>query len=205
MKNILPIIVLLLSNTCALLSQDTVNIQPEIQEIEAEKNAKYYPQSRMVGLNITPLLTQFIPFNRADPTEIGPYYIRFKNYKRGKNAVRFALGVSIVPDDFFGEDDNAFLHLQLGFERRKNITDRWSYTRGLDAVFSGGNFNLPGDNSNEDIAHLGIGLPWGMEYALAPRITISTETELLLLITDNGLSFRFLPPVGLFLNYYFTK
>jgi hypothetical protein len=205
MKNLLLIACFWGLNTPLLVAQDTVKV--ERTELKIEKSAsKYYPKSRMAGLNVTPLLTQLIPFNRADPRDFGPFLMRFKNYKNSNNAVRFGLGVQILGEDIFFSDEasKTFLHIHWGWERRKNISDRWAYTKGIDAVAFVGGLNLPGEGSSEE-ANLGIGLPWGIEYAIAPRITLSTEAELAILVGGFGPTIRLLPPVGLFLNYYFTK
>jgi hypothetical protein len=204
MKKLLLIACFLGFNACFISAQDTITATRANIEILPQVS-KYYPKSRMAGFNITPLLTQLIPFNRADPRDIGPFLMRFKNYKNGKTAVRFGLGVDINENDFFVDGNQPFIHIHWGWERRKNITDRWSYTRGIDAVAFVGPFNIPGDSRNSDASSVGIGLPWGIEYAIAPHITLSTEVELAILLGDFGPNIRLLPPVGLFLNYYFTK
>jgi hypothetical protein len=192
-------------STQLLTAQDTISV--ERSSIETSPlTSKYYPKSRIIGLNMTPLLTQLIPFNRADPRDFGPFLMRFKNYKNGKNAIRFGLGVQILGEDIFfsTEESKTFLNIQWGWERRKNISDRWSYTKGIEAVALIGNSNLPNERNSESVS-VGVGLPWGIEYAIAPRITLSTEIELVLLVSEFGPTIRLLPPVGLFLNYYFTK
>ncbi len=161
----------------------------------------YYPKARVAALNMTPLLTHLIPFNRVNPQQSGPFQARFRYYRKGSRAFRFGLGVGIDPDDVAGKN---FLHLQLGLERRFNISERWAYYRISEIIGSIGPLNIPGeDNTNvDDTGGIGLGFGLGIEFALAPRITLTTETELIGLLSGEGLGIRFIPPVGLFLNYY---
>ncbi|MEO6759650.1 MAG: hypothetical protein ABIO24_09370, partial [Saprospiraceae bacterium] len=55
---------------------------------------------RIAGLNMTPLVTQLVPFNRSNPREAGPFLLRFKRYgPQYKSAFRFSLGIHLVPDE----------------------------------------------------------------------------------------------------------
>jgi hypothetical protein len=96
--------------------------------VETAKTNDFYPKARVVGLNMTPLITHFVPFNRADPKQAGPFLIRFRNYGKKNNAFRLGLGVSILSDDFTDNITDNFLHLQIGWEKRKNISQRWATT-----------------------------------------------------------------------------
>lgn len=158
---------------------------------------------KIVGFNMTPLVTQLIPFNRSSPRLAGPYLIRFKRYgATGKRAFRFSLGLTTAtPDDV---DTKVGANLGFGWEKRRGFARRWTYTRGFDIALLLGNNNLP-DFTTTGNAILALGPLWGLEYTLAPRITLGTETSLLLGVNA---AFEFLPvfqvvpPVGLFLHYY---
>lgn len=83
---------------------------------------------RIVGLNMTPLVTQLVPFNRSSPDAAGPFLLRFKRYgSQNKTAFRFSLGVHLTPDD-----DGEFEEPQInGWEKRRSMSKHWGYTRGL--------------------------------------------------------------------------
>jgi hypothetical protein len=171
--------------------------------VETAKTNDFYPKARVVGLNMTPLITHFVPFNRADPKQAGPFLIRFRNYGKKNNAFRLGLGVSILSDDFTDNITDNFLHLQIGWEKRKNISQRWAYYRAFDFILSVGNNKTPGgNNDNDDTGGLGVGFGMGMEYAIARNVTLSTEAQLMLLL-PRGI--ELVPPVGLFLNYYIAR
>ncbi|HNL38402.1 MAG TPA: hypothetical protein PKH43_04700 [Saprospiraceae bacterium] len=92
----------------------------------------------------------------------------------------------------------------MGWEKRRSLGGRWSYTRGFDFVILGGDLNIPGTNQSSETAFLGGGPVWGLEYFIQPRISIGTEASLIVgLVPDFGFAVDFIPPVGLFLNHYF--
>lgn len=158
---------------------------------------------KVIGLNMTPLLVQLIPFNRSNPSVTGPFYISTKSYKRANQGFRFGIGLDIDPaGDEQGEE--AFLNLRLGWEKRKAFSQRWAYYGGFDFQFIGGDLNIPGAK-NEESGAFGIAPVWGIEYALTEHIYISTETTLFLGIDfglfENVPRFEFIPPVALFLNF----
>lgn len=159
---------------------------------------------KSIGLNMTPLVTQLIPLNRSDPREAGPYLVHFKTFGlRNRHAFRFSLGLHIVPDENsdFGDPQ---LNIAMGWEKRRSLGGRWAYTRGFDFVLLAGDLNVPGNDQSEDTAFLGGGPVWGIEYFVAPRISIGTEASLIIgVVPDFGFAADIIPPVGLFLNHYF--
>lgn len=157
---------------------------------------------KIVGFNTTPLLAQLIPFNRSNPREVGPYLMRFKRYKPNGRAFRFSMGINM---NFTNDDNEIGVNFGFGRERRRGFAQRWVYTRGFDFNILLGNINLPGQSTANGVI-LGCGPLWGLEYALAPHITVGTETALVmgLSLSDFGLnlSFQIIPPVALFVHYY---
>lgn len=202
MRRLLVFAVLLLfamdSRAQFYLTPDTA----KTQVISPKRYNEYFPPARITALNMSPLLTYLIPFNRSNPRLSGPIQARFRYARKGKAAFRMGLGVSILNN--VDGDDNNFLNMELGWEKRRNISKRWAYVRSTQLFFSAGRVNVPGSTLSEGQVP-GIGLSWGMgvEYALAKGITLSTEAMLLApFLNDDGFNFEFLPPVGLFLNYY---
>ncbi len=159
---------------------------------------------RIAGLNMTPLVTQLIPFNRSNPREAGPFLLRFKRYgQRAKTAFRFSLGLHVVPDDN-GDVNDPQLNLAFGWERRRSISRRWSYSRGFDFMILGGAMNVPGTDNTEAFT-FAIGPMYGIEYFLDPRMSIGCEAVLALGFSPDaeGIILEIIPPVGIFLNHYF--
>lgn len=176
---------------------------------QANKDSLLYQKLRMVtgykivGLNMTPLLVQLIPFNRSNPRVTGPFYISTKTYKKANQGFRFGIGLDVDPA---GDEDaeEAFFNIRIGWEKRKAFSQRWAYYGGFDFMLIGGDLNISGTKSEETGA-FGIAPVWGIEYALTEHIYISTETALFLGI-DFGVfesvpRFEFIPPVSLFLNF----
>ena len=97
MQNVLFVLLLAAFATVvdAQSPSDTVKINPEPKQFR-----------KIVGLNLSPLVTQLIPFNRSDPKEAGPYLVRFKSYgPKGKSAFRFSMGIHLIPDGNGDADD----------------------------------------------------------------------------------------------------
>lgn len=158
---------------------------------------------KIVGLNMTPLLVQLIPFNRSNPRVTGPFYLSTKKYKKPNAGFRFGIGLDIDPA---GDEEGreAFLNLRIGWEKRKAFSQRWAYYGGFDFMFIAGDLNILGAKSEETGA-FGIAPVWGIEYALTEQIYLSTETALFLGIDFGAFDavprFEFIPPVSLFLNF----
>ena len=159
---------------------------------------------RITGLNMTPLVTQLVPFNRADPNAAGPFLLRFKRYgARNKTAFRLSMGLHLTPDDN-DEFDDLQLSLAFGWEKRRSINRHWGYTRGFDIMLLGGDLNIPG-NTNTESAIIAVGPLWGVEYFFAQRMSIGVEAVLALGFSPASeiIVIDILPPVGIFLNHYF--
>ena len=180
-----------------------LNAQSDSTKIDLNPGPKQF--RKIVGLNMSPLVTQLIPFNRSDPKEAGPFLVRFKAYgPKGKSAFRFSLGLHVIPNGNGDFDDPQF-NLALGWERRKSISRRWSYTKGFDFMILAGDLNIPGNRSDANFVAFAAGPLWGIEYFIDRRISIGVEAALIIGFSpdDESVVFDVLPPVGLFLNHYF--
>jgi hypothetical protein len=176
------------------IAQDTLVIS---------KSENFMPR-RQVCLNLSPLAMQFVPFNRSDPRLIGPYITRFKwAGTNRKSAFRISLGLNIDASD--DNERNQYFNFGLGWDRRRNINKKWSHTRGMEFVLWAGNRNIPAQlNNNNFGVLLGVAPLWGIEYALSRHVTLGTEAQMVLATDlDNGPVITIIPPVGLFLHYYF--
>jgi hypothetical protein len=175
------------------------------QENESEEKAtiNYYPSGRntYVGLNMTPLIGQLVPFNRQSQIASGPYFVHFRRFVEN-SAFRFSLGWQLVPDiNGSNEPFDQFFNMRFGLERRKHIFGRWAYNWGLDVLFIGGSPNL-GNSSRVEVL-FGGGITWGLEYQINNHLSVNIETAMIISIAAPGL--RFIPPVGINLNYVLPR
>lgn len=186
----LYLLLLLLSLASALPAQEHLFQQPE-------------GRFHAVGMNATPLLVQFIPFNRSNPKVLGPYFITYRAQKLNGRAFRLALGWDVNANGFSGDESNNHFNFRIGTERRRPIHERWSYSMGWDVGLSAGDFNLPGEKDG-DSGFLGLGPTWGFEFFLTPVVSLSTEVSLWLGLglEDGEARLQVVPPVALYLNVW---
>lgn len=154
----------------------------------------------VVSLNTTSLLIQLIPFNRSNPTLVGPYSVSFARYKEKNRAFTVAMGFNL--GDQADRENNIFLNLKVGWEKRKAFYQNWYYTKAWDIFLSGGGgFNTPGGDI-DDTFIIGTGPTWGIGYNFNPIVGIHLETSLLLGLDFNfgTPDFRFIPPVALYFH-----
>ena len=178
--------------------------------LTAQETAKIEPLPmpyRTVGINTTPLLVQLIPFNRSNPRVTGPYYMTWRSYRinrRGQvGGFRMALGADL--SDVDDESFQAFINFRFGWERKKVIHERWSYSSGLDFMIFGGDLNIPG-GKDQDAAGFGFGPVWGIEYDLARHVSLSIETALFIgTAAESGFKLEFIPPVSIYMNFKIPK
>ncbi len=186
---------------CLLCGFADVQAQSVRDSLRTPIAARY---RRVVGLNMTPLITKLVPFNRSNPNEAGPFLLRFKHYgPRNKTAFRFSMGMHISPDEN-GEINDPQFSVAIGWEKRRSISKHWGYTRGFDFMFLAGDLNIPG-STNSDNATLAIGPLWGMEYFFDQRMSLGVEATLAVgvSLSQETIVIDVLPPVGIFLNHYF--
>ncbi len=150
----------------------------------------YYSRGKEIGLDFTSLLDRFIPFNfiQQNSALAG---IKFKKY--GKSiGFRLAFGGNL---DSFG--DNPFLYFSVGYEKRRQIHNRWTYTRGWELYGFGDSRNDRDENG------LGISRFYGIEYNINDKMFVSTEAALQLGIQDGFPDINFNIPTTLFFNIRF--
>ncbi len=173
-----------------------------IVELSNEPKYELPERYKMIGLNMTPLLTQLIPFNRSNPLVAGPYMMTYRSY-RDNNAFRFGLGANLTNESF--NNSTATFNMRMGWEKKKSFYESWSYSFGLDFFISGGGFNLSNASNNES-GVFGTGVVWGIEYFVNPKVSLNVETAFYLGAGgDDGPTILFIPPVGLTLNFLVPK
>ena len=191
---------IIMANTL-LAQKDSVEIVNTVKPADTAKITMAILKVKQVCFNITPLASQFIPFNAINPFTTGPVNIGIKIFNNNL-AYRFGVGVNLVTNDLTNE--NLHLNLRNGFEIRKKINEKWYYAHGCDALLSLGNLNLPGNTAGDVTVLIGVAPFWGVEYSFGKNLSLSTETSLLIGIDSNGeggnLRLQFIPPIALFLN-----
>jgi len=180
----------------------------EIKAQEKDNNSLLYElphRHKMVGLNMSPLLVQLIPFNRSNPNVTGPYSLNYRSF-RGNSAFRFGLGAFVDTDFFDTGQTSPHFNLRIGWEKRKSFYKRWAYSFGLDFFGSAGGFNIQGGGGSGEEGSAGMGFVWGTEYFINPKISLSVESQFLIgFLTFDGPSIIFIPPVALYLNFVVPK
>lgn len=156
-------------------------------EIDAQE------KSREVGLNMTQLISQFIPF-KGNSSLSGPFSFL---YRRGKNNRFFNLqiGARVDTDQF----ETNFLNFQVGYLRKRDLGHKFKYYNSINFLASAGGLNSPGTEFNDDFAGTGFSLGLGFEYNITESIFLATETTFLLVVGSEG-RLDILPPVALFLG-----
>lgn len=158
------------------------------------------PTTRMFSMNMTPLLTMLIPFNRTNPKVTGPYMIQTAKY-RGNNFSRFALGVDL-DEQSDPEQRDSYFNLRLGWGKQRQLHDRLTFWVSGDAMLSLGDLNILGTKSENGLK-IGGGPTWGVQYKIAKGVSLGTETSLFFGIDVDDFTtvlFEFVPPVSLFFN-----
>jgi hypothetical protein len=163
-------------------------------------------KARYVGINITPLVTQFIPLNRTNPRISGPYNFIYKRFNEKGSAFVVAAGVDVL--EFGASESNFHLNIRLGWEERRAFYYNWQYAFGASALWTMGNFNTPGATSNGSDLSIGIAPTFSVGYALNETISMGTETMLYIGFineSNEGINISFVPPVAIYLNFKLTN
>jgi hypothetical protein len=165
------------------------------EEDQYEDDPYFWSYTKEVGLNFTPLISKFVPFNLGE-NEAGLIGLKYKKYY-SKRAFKMDFGVNISEDDI-DNGANPFAYLGLGIETRYPITKdkKIAYTSAFDLFFS-----AEGVDGNPI---LGFSKGYGLEYHFTKRIFLSTEAALQIGRNldefSDGLVLKFLLPTAIFVN-----
>jgi len=160
-----------------------------------EDDPYFWSYTREVGLNFTPLISKFVPFNLGE-NEAGLIGLKYKKYY-SKRAFKIDFGVNISEDDI-DNGANPFAYLGLGIETRYPISKdkKISYSSAFDLFFS-----AEGVDGNPI---LGFSKGYGLEYHFTKRIFVSTEAAFQIGRNldefSDGLVLKFLLPTAIFVN-----
>jgi len=152
-------------------------------------------KSKEVGLNVTPLLTQLIPFSNGT-RKAGPFGFVFRSGKNGKY-FNLELGVQIFDVDNVTEENH--FNLAIGSLRKNPIGKKFVFYNSYNFILSAGSFNEPNDPSDGDNFSLGLSYGPGIEYHLTDNFFIGTETHLFAGLSSDFFRLHIIPPIGIFL------
>lgn len=175
------------------------------QEAVAPKPVKDFndPVSSVheLGVNATFFVNTFFSFNTVNPTVVSPYALTYK-FRKAKWALRFGVGGNYRATDQSTETNifktkNSGVDVRLGGEYSIPFGNRWRSFFGVDAVVGYANSSSesgqPGFLVITDITSLGFGggPVIGLDFVLAKRIKIGTETSVMFQQTDEVQLSRF--------------
>lgn len=186
--------ILFLGLVIQLSAQDVPIIKDLTELTDAElRERSDWSYTSEIGLNVTPLISQLVPFNLGGINS-GLIGLKYRKYFDTR-AFKVNFGANLGNDDFNSEVEN-LLYIGLGFEKRHVLDKKWFYTSGWELYLSG--FS----NAQTDDFHFGVAKNYGIEYSLNKQLYLSTEGALRLGIdTDNeGPRILFDLPVAIFLN-----
>jgi hypothetical protein len=153
-------------------------------------------------VNVTPLISQFVPFNASNVSRLGVYDFQYRKLRNGKG-LRWGLGVNIEAFDN-NSPEPQFLALRFGWIKRKQISKHIHFTRAFDINL--GAEDIFSNNRKLNFNGFAPSLSVGFEYAFNETIAISTEGSLLiglLNIDEEGPIIRFSPPISLMFHVRF--
>lgn len=156
---------------------------------------------REVLMNLTPLVSQFVPFNASTISKFNVFDFETRRFKNGRGT-RFSLGVNINSD--FNTTEPNSLYLRFGLIKKRQIAERFHFFRSWDINVVAEDTDFSGRAIGKlGFTGLAVSYSAGLQYEFNKRIAISTEGILFLGLLDvntGGAKIKFIPPVGLFLH-----
>ncbi|MCB0659953.1 MAG: hypothetical protein KDC04_03395 [Saprospiraceae bacterium] len=184
MKNSIATLALLLFAAVSFAqntSLDSVSVYAE--EDLYEDDPYFWSYTKEIGLNMTPLISKFVPFNFVE-TKLSTVGFKYKKYF-SERALIMDLGISTSIENL------RFIDFAFGLERRYPISKdkHLTYSSGYALAFFA--------DDNVDIK-LGLKKSYGLEYHFSKRIFVGTDANLFIGISSNGLAIDFNTPINIF-------
>ncbi len=155
-----------------------------------EDDPYYWSYTKEIGVNFTPLISKFVPFNLGQ-NEAGLIGLKWKKYY-SKRAFRINFGANINEGNV--DSENLFLYFGLGIETRYPISKdkKLAYTSSYDLFL----------RAQDETGILGFSKGYGFEYHFSKRIFASTEAALNfgLDLDEDVPVFEFQLPLAIFVN-----
>lgn len=150
---------------------------------------RYWSDSKEIGLNVTPLISQLIPFNLGS-NEAGLIGLSYRKYYDTK-ALRINFGANITDNEI--NNGSPFFYLSVGTEKRYTLGKKWYYTSGWDLLLY--------TENDDDGAVFAMAKTYGIDYHFTERFFLSTQAQWLIgLQVESGLVIRMIPPAAIFFN-----
>lgn len=188
MMRIILILILFLS-VIGLYGQKDSTVYSE--EDLYEDDPYFWSYTKEIGINFTPLISKFIPFNLGD-NNAGQIGLRYRKFY-SKRAFIVNFGADLSSESFDNSVPN--FYLGLGAENRKPISKdkKITYSSGIEIFFAV-------DNNEE--GNIGFAKNYGLQYHFSKRIFASTDAALRIAsdFEDEGISIKFELPIALFVN-----
>ncbi len=171
--------------------------------IQAQEEIDYTQKKKEIGLNMSGLVSQFVPF-ASNGFASGPFGVTWLS-GRTNTFFRVSLGGSVGAEDtFFGSGNFGHLALGVGFTKRKRVYNNWIYESSVMGMGYVNGLNIPGVNG-EGTSGLGLGIGFAPGYELSDRVRINAEVLLFLGLGTNAVHIIVVPPVALNLKYRFVS
>ena len=162
-------------------------------QIQTDNASVEVKNDKELSVNINTFVSQYLSLGNNDSVFSEPYLI---NYHSGKNNKYLRMGVglqlaasSTLEKDQFGveefkrTDRSITFNYRIGYERRKEISNRWSYHYGFDFVFAYRLFKSSSDRFNDfestdRFISAGMGPVFGVRFNVNDRIMLWTEASM---------------------------
>lgn len=173
--------------------------QTNVTALTAEEEHK---KDRFVGINVSPLVSNLIPFNNAQGILQGGHSIQYLSIKPETNRMnRILMGFRLR--ELGNNSSDEFIALRFTTSKRVNLHKNWTAFRGFDIHVGAGDLKQPFETDFNE-GFLGIGPHYGIEFHPLPRLSFSTEAYAFFgLGSESGIVFNVVPPLSFFMNIKF--
>lgn len=156
---------------------------------------------REIMMNMTPLVSQFVPFNASTVSKLNLFDFQTRKLKNGRGT---HLGLGLNIESGLNSFESPNFYFRWGIVRRRQIASHFHFARSWNVNVIAEDFNsVNASNRKLNFSGLGFSYSAGFEYSINSRLTISTEGSLFLglLNAQTGAPLlKFLPPVGLYFH-----
>lgn len=157
-------------------------------------------QHNQIGLDVAYGIRSYLNFNEMTWPD-APEYLMIYRRLFDKGSLRIAGNVSFTlenPKSYYDEDSNhyqnseTFLQLSVGYEWFKMLDKRWQIYYGLDGIFNVRSIDFDlnyynagyANGTESSLVKYGLAPLLGLRLYCTPRISLTTETSILIAIEE---------------------